>query len=1089
MDFQTRLSNLNKNQLSAVQELSQNLLIIAGPGTGKTELLSMRTANILKQTDVLPSNILCLTFTDSASVNMRQRLQQIIGESAYKVAIHTFHSFGVEIINQNREYFFRGSEFNPADELAQYQIIHQIFESLDYSHPLSSKNDNEFVYLKSVLGSISEFKKSGLTVDELRLVIQSNQQIIDHVNPEVTKLFANNITKSTIPQFASLTEKLSTLNQTDLPIGVSSYAKSLIISMAHASQEAIETGKTNSITAWKNTWCKKNQRKETVLIDSLNTEKLLATIDLYDKYIQAMGEAKLYDYDDMILNVIDAVNKHQDLRANLQEQFQYIMVDEFQDTNLAQLRLLFSIVDKQSTNVMAVGDDDQAIYSFQGADIGNIQRFREFFDDPQIIVLTDNYRSTDQIIDVARSVITQGVDRLENTITDLSKELTPWFNYPETKVEVSEYPTPDNEKIGLVQEISRLINQGTSPEQIVVLARRHYELIELLPYFNDAQIRVNYEKRDNALDHEVVILLEKLARVVIALRGNDQVAANALLPELISHPAFGFQPLDIWKLSLGAYRNRQLWLENMISNSSFQGLANWLIKLASQPADSPLESQIIELLGSAHAKTTDEDEYASPLYNYFFAANKLSADPRAYLDALEAFRTIRDKLREHFVTESPDLADFVSFIDLYRQMNSSLTVVRGLADYQKGLVNLMSAHGAKGLEFDHVFIIGANDKSWGEKAHGKSRLIRYPVNLSLQPSGDSYDERLRLFFVAMTRARKTLDISFSSSTNSQKSNLVASFLSSQPIQQKQVINSTDDAVHALEIDWRARLSQPVTADLKELLAPTLENYKLSVTHLNNFIDVSSGGPQNFLLNNLLQFPQGLSPSASYGTAVHHALQQAHNLTKVDGKLPEILTILDIFTDRLTSQRLTEDDFQQLNTRGRQALQAYFNAKSDSFTQSQITELDFSGQGVVFGEAKLTGKLDLVDINKSDKTLFVTDYKTGKSSRKWSGETSYEKIKLHKYRQQLMFYQLLVEKSRDYSNYQFTGARLQFVEPEQGTGDILGLEDSFSREELDDFRKLIEVIYQKIITLDLPDTSNYSPDIKGIKQFEEDLLQT
>ena len=233
----------------------------------------------------------------------------------------------------------------------------------------------------------------------------------------------------------------------------------------------------------------------------------------------------------------------------------------------------------------------------------------------------------------------------------------------------------------------------------------------------------------------------------------------------------------------------------------------------------------------------------------------------------------------------------------------------------------------------------------------------------------------------------------------------------------------------------------------------------------------------------------MSPSASYGTAVHHALQQAHNLTKVDGKLPEILTILDIFTDRLTSQRLTEDDFQQLNTRGRQALQAYFNAKSDSFTQSQITELDFSGQGVVFGEAKLTGKLDLVDINKSDKTLFVTDYKTGKSSRKWSGETSYEKIKLHKYRQQLMFYQLLVEKSRDYSNYQFTGARLQFVEPEQGTGDILGLEDSFSREELDDFRKLIEVIYQKIITLDLPDTSNYSPDIKGIKQFEEDLLQT
>ena len=118
--------------------------MIAGPGTGKTELLSMRTAQILCQTDTLPDSILCLTFTESGAANMRQRLRQIIGEDAYKIAIHTFHSFGTEIINQHREYFFHGADSQPADELTQHQIVTGILERLDWRNPLSVKNNGEF---------------------------------------------------------------------------------------------------------------------------------------------------------------------------------------------------------------------------------------------------------------------------------------------------------------------------------------------------------------------------------------------------------------------------------------------------------------------------------------------------------------------------------------------------------------------------------------------------------------------------------------------------------------------------------------------------------------------------------------------------------------------------------------------------------------------------------------------------------------------------------------------------------------------------------------------------------------------------------
>ena len=120
---------------------------------------------------------------------------------------------------------------------------------------------------------------------------------------------------------------------------------------------------------------------------------------MYDQYRSALAQRGLFDYDDMILNVLDACKHQPDLRANLQEQYQFIMVDEFQDTNLAQLQLLFNLTgDEPEPNIMAVGDDDQAIFSFQGANVGNIQRFRQNYHNPAVIVLTDNYRSAEQIL-------------------------------------------------------------------------------------------------------------------------------------------------------------------------------------------------------------------------------------------------------------------------------------------------------------------------------------------------------------------------------------------------------------------------------------------------------------------------------------------------------------------------------------------------------------------------------------------------------------------------------------------------------------------------------------------------------------------
>lgn len=1125
MDFDTRYATLNANQRQAVDYIHGSLLVIAGPGTGKTELLSMRTAQILRQTDTLPDSILCLTFTESGAANMRQRLRQIIGEDAYKIAIHTFHSFGTEIINQHRQYFFRGADAQPADELTQHQIVTGILEGLDWRNPLSAKNNGEFVYTSELIRVISEFKQSGLTPTELRAITVDNQYVIAGIAPDIQQVFATKISKKTIELFAPLAEKIAervgegnAATTANLPSSITPYAQVLALSIAHAAQEAIDANSTKPLTAWKNKWCEKNAAGEFVLKDFAASEKLSAAIDVYEAYGNVLAERSLFDYDDMILSVIQACEAHPELRANLQEQFQFIMVDEFQDTNLAQLRLLFDLTgDEDNPNIMAVGDDDQAIFSFQGADVGNIQRFRQHYHDPKIIVLTDNYRSAADILAAARGVITQGTDRLENTIDGLSKQLTAHASSSGARVQVQEFTSASEERAGVAQQIAELIKRGENPAHITVIARHHKELIELLPYLYRQNLTVNYERHDDILEQDIIQALDKLARVVMAIHQNNLDTANSLLPGVIAHPAFGFSALDIWRLSLHAYKNRQLWLESMLANSTFQLFGEWLLERAKDVPNLPLEEQLDKLLGLEAGTTpidsvqqlqperpqtpgakrgvdrdgssaySNEESSLNSLAAHYFSPQALAQHPDAYLTTLESLRTLRQKLRDRATDATPTLADFLEFIDLHRSTKTRLTHIRPQASALGGAINLMTAHKSKGLEFPHVFVIGAIDSAWGEKVRSRSRLIRYPANLQLQPAGTSYDERLRLFFVAMTRAKTTLTMTYSQTNDAGSDTMIASFLTDHTPTIIPAADTPATQIIVAQTDWSTRLSAPMTAELKDVLAPTLETYKLSITHLNNFLDVSRGGPQNFLLNNLLRFPSAKSPAASYGTAIHASLQQLHNLLRADHRLPPTERILHYFRTSLEAQHLPPDNFELYLDKGTAALTAFLDAKSSDFRDTELAELDFAHQGVIVGGARLTGKLDVADIDKHNKTIFVTDYKTGKPSHSWKGISDYEKIKLHKYRQQLMFYQLLVESSRDYGNFTFTGARLQFIEPDMKTGDILSLEDTFSREELAEFTRLIGVIWRKITALELPDISGYSADYKGMVQFEEDLL--
>jgi DNA helicase-2/ATP-dependent DNA helicase PcrA len=1094
MNFSSRYNKLNDAQRQAVDTTDGPVMVIAGPGTGKTELLSMRAANILKKTDVLAENILCLTFTESGASAMRERLTQIIGAEGYRVAIHTFHSFGTEIINQNGQFFYQGAHFRAADELSSYELLRGIFDELDHNNPIASKMNGEYTHLRDALTTISELKKSGLTSDELIKVLDANDIVIQKIEPLLANVFASRLSKSTIDLLAPLVPiAKESGGEVTLP-GITSLSRILADSLQQALDTASDTNSTKPITAWRNLWLKKNETGEFILKARDRQTKLRSVSEVYYQYLLRMQAAELYDFDDMILRVVHAMEVFPELRFNLQEKYQYIMVDEFQDTNMAQMRILYDLTNNEihngRPNILVVGDDDQAIYSFQGADVGNISGFRDMFNETQLIVLTDNYRSAEPVLTAARQVITQGTDRLESHIPELNKTLQAHRDAQGSTVALIELPTIHDERSWLVKTISESIKNGTSPTSIAVLARRHHEIIALLPHFAEAGIRVNYERRDNVLDLEPIALIEHIADLLVALYEQRHDDANSLLPELLAHPAFKLTPLTLWQLSLRAQNNHQSWMEIMATTPELVPLHSWLIAHAQMLAHESLEQMLDEIIGHTRPdetpSTKDTETFTSPLFQYFFSTEALENTPDAYLTYLEALRTIRTKLREYQPDETPSIQSFLEFIRLHRELGSMITSVRSKSDRIDDAVSLMTAHKSKGLEFDNVYVIGAIDTSWGERVRARSRLINYPENLQLAPTGDSLDERLRLFFVAMTRAKTHLTISYSASDTNGKTTLRASFLMDDFWQAEapHMPSSIESLTHAAELLWYEPIIQPLQQSMRDLLRPSLETYKLSSTHLNNFLDVTRGGPQMFLMSNLLRFPQAISPSAGYGSAIHATLQRTHAHLTATGKHRPIEDILHDFEENLRAHHMSDHDFQTYLQKGSDALSTFLEEKYITFRDNQKVELNFSHQNVYIGDAHLTGSLDLVDFD--DQSIIVTDYKTGKAVRSWTGKTDYEKIKLHKYKQQLMFYNLLTTNSRDYRHHTFERGVLQFVEPTPN-GEIISIEATFSADDLARFSQLIQSVWRHIITLDLPDVSQFEASYKGILEFEQSLI--
>ena len=1105
------LSSLNDEQRDAVTTLDRPVLVLAGPGTGKTQLLSARVAHILAETDTPASAILCLTFTDSGARAMRDRLTSFIQDSAYQVEINTYHGFSQTIISQNRDYFADQHLDKVVDFITQYNFIQEIQATLPQNSLL--KNGRP----KDILSTIADLKQAMIDPELLLKVADENKLQVDAINKQLKKIMADFKRMSkyelVLPYFEKIKAVLEAVAPTKSCLkGFPPLAQIALRDLNDALMEAEEGAKpsTKPLTAWKDNFLKKDKENYFVFGDNFNDIRLRTLHYIYTEYNAKMTAAGLYDFNDMILKTIATIEKNPDLKYNLQEKYLHILLDEYQDTNRAQSRLIELLTDNPvnegKPNIMAVGDDDQAIYAFQGALYSNMIDFYNAYREVRLVNLTKSYRSHDDILRTAKNIAEQIEDRLVNNlgIAGLTKDITAAnTKIKSSKIERLDFPNPLAEYAGVAEQIDQLRSEGEDLNEVAVLAPKHKYLESLTPYLAALNLPIRYEKSENALDNPGIKLLLDLARLISAVANRQP--HNDLVFAVLSYPVWQLDTPVLWELAWQA-GNRNSWLDFILKSDDFTELkpfTYWVMEFAKLTDRVSLEANFDYLIGNAtidYSLDKKSEKFESPIRQYYEKSK-----PSELIDFILDVNLLRESYinygKNHSQANVKPLERLIMLADAYTNAEEKLSRTNS---YNEGsdAVNLMTAFSAKGLEFKHVFILEANDKTWGN-SRSNSNKIALPFNLRpIRHDRETLDEKARLLFVAITRAKTNLYLVNSLASLTGKNHTRLRFL-------KEVADGEDWFAKVIPEKYAKITEVSVEADAKQLsnnlldnftgwqdrhldnihsfadlLQPRLEKYKLSATGFNSYTDLIYHGPKDYFLDNVLGFPGSYNIHALYGIGIHYVLERLQN----SGKPIKAATAIKLFKQRIDDFDLAETDFNKLVERAETALVKFITERAELFTTDKNTtvktEENYYSQHIVLGEARLTGTIDRLEINKNDKTITIVDFKTGRSYADVEKNTSW-----HRHLKQLHFYRLMLLASKRFPGYDVNRWRIEFVDPDQ-TGKINYVTGEFDEVEATRVSQLISAVWQRTMTLNFTEPipiPGQQIDLAQIKKFEQALL--
>ena len=971
LKFTEEYQKLNDQQRKAVDTIEGPVMVIAGPGTGKTQILAARIGKILLDTDALPENILCLTYTDAGTIAMRKRLQQFIGADAYKVSINTFHAFCNDVIQDNLNLFEKTS-LDAVSELETIELFKQLIDAFPKNHPLKRYRGDVYFEINNLRNLFSSMKREGWAPAFI------NQKIDEYI--------------------------------TGLPNRDEYIAK-----------RAVKEFKKGDV------------RTDKIEEEKEKMEKLRAAVNEFNNFQKLLRKRNRYDFDDMINWVINVFEENKNILANYQEKFQYLLVDEYQDTSGTQnklVQLLISYWDKP--NVFVVGDDDQSIYRFQGANVENMLAFATAYSkDLMTVVLTNNYRSTQPILDISKTLINRNEERLVKQIDGLSKELLASnlrINGLTDKPSLHEYNSVKEEMADITNRVYDLLQQKTAPGKIAVIYKENKYGEELAKYFRLKNIPV-YSKRN--IDVLVQPFTSKIIQILRYLNAEHDIpyGGDEMLFEILHYDFYKIPPIEIAKLAVEVntlrykeeptsirkllYDKANKPAQNLFDNGIHEGLKNF--------------SRIIENLVADVPNITLPELFEHIVQNAGVLNYIMQSDEKISLMQLltALFDFIKDECGRNPLL---DLKELISIFNLMEKEGILLSMTQS-GGTDKG-VNLLTAHGSKGLEFEYVFFTGANASFW-EKKRRPGGGYKLPDTMFLsQPASTDEEELRRLFYVALTRAEKHLYISYAKFRNDGKelepSMFIAEIQEEHDLPVERIALTLEQQTEFELLHFTAQAPEIEQAE-EDFISGLLDKFVMNVTALNSYLNC----PLNFYYRNLIRIPSGKSEATEFGSAIHHALEKLFRKMQ-DGKQDTFPSKEDMIADfnwymNRHRENFTKEAFDRRMEYGDEVLRNYYDKYINSW--NKVVAVERNIRGIVYNGVPLKGKLDKLEFN--GKEVNVVDYKSGNI------ENALPKMKAPHdkdphggdYWRQAVFYKILVD-NYEQKDWKVISTEFDFVEPDK-----------------------------------------------------------
>ncbi len=939
--FQSAYRMLNTAQQLAVDTIDGPVMVVAGPGTGKTQVLTLRIANILVKTDIPPSGILCLTFTRSGVSAMRQRLEGYIGTRARDVRITTFHSFAIGLIEKYYNLLDFISSPKLLDDAEAIVLVDELLQNgtWDYLRPRTDPSK----YFHDLRGLISILKRERM----------SPQQFLGEVEKDIKSL-------------------------QDDPISISTRGES------------------------------KGQLKKEVekKIESLNRTR--EVVAFYEQYESLKHDRGFMDYDDVLEFAVQLAEQFEDVRADLRENHQYVLVDEHQDSSGVQNQFLKAVwSDVERPDLFVVGDDRQLIYGFSGANIGYFTDFKTAFGNAKMITLTENYRSTAPILNLADELLKSSVT---NEVLNSNKD-------GNDLVKLSEFHYNRDEIIGAGLYFKSVIANGGSADECALLVPKNRHAKAAAAALRSLGLPVISEQNVSLLDTaETQSLLRILG--IIANPFNNVLLAEALLDKTSLVP-----PMQAHKFLKSIKKMDNLSIDDLVHYGADDGL------FAGEHA--------IAVFGKKLQSWIELLSHTDVMHTVSFVGNESLIDQsNSHDELLKSIEIVRSFIHASTAwTEKNPTGNLSNFLDYFKRLNNYGNTVEIARLGNRSGIRVMTLHKSKGLEYDHVWIGHMNEEILMSE---KASAFTLPESVKEKIAERDILTAKRELYVAITRAKQFCTISYAAKRDDGAVLTLAHIIEDLSDEYFVKLSADENEASIIQNDPRnyattsprpsptlgeGGASDVLIEDIKQFVTERFTETKISVSMLNNFYEC----PWKWYFRNFLKLPELKSVSLALGSAVHSTIEYILKSSTLPNE-SDIKVYIDKelhdegITDKNEHTRLAHDALAAVNS---WITGYYANLAKDRVAERSLTYRDKQ-----FPNLTMYGKIDLTErfpdpaISGTGGTIIVTDFKTGSSKTTGVIEKLDDENRLSGMMRQLAMYSYLIRGSE---GNDVTESRLLFLE--------------------------------------------------------------